>query len=133
MKQFNMRPDHPLRDGLKALETIPEPRILTIPTKLAFLVSAYCEQPGVKFCYDWMTEEPGGLVYMLAEREVYQYPKSDLAYFSKKYGINTLFIEKKYLPKATGFGIRYALDKLDLLYENEVYSIHRLTPKDGNS
>ncbi len=130
-KLLRDRPPEPLKGALDAMASVPSPRILTIPMKLAFLAISHNQVPDAKYCLDWLTEVPGGFDYMLAEREVYQYPKTDLSYFSGKYGINTILVEKRHLAKAAGLAIHYSFDGCDLLYENETYCVYRRPPSEG--
>lgn len=126
LKQFSMQPEPFLKQILKELLKIQKPKVLTIPTELALLVSSYHDDPEAQYCYDWMLEDNGGLRYMLEERHVYQYPTSDLNYFVKKYGINTIIVLKKKLERARDFDIDYDLSAFKALYENEEYQVYQL-------
>lgn len=132
LKQFSMQPEPLLNQALKELRKIQKPKVLTIPTELAYLFSGYHDDPEAKYCYDWMLEDKGGLRYMLDERHVYQYPKSDLNYFVRKYGVNTIIVLKKKMERAHQFDIHYDLNAFKTLFENEEYHIYqRISQGDG--
>lgn len=123
---LSIKPGETLASVLGVVDKLDHPRILTIPTKLAYLVSAYSNHPKAAYCYDWISQEKTGFRYMLDEREVYQFPKRDLDYFIGKYGINLLIVDQFSLRKAQELKIDYGLDKRELLMQNDDYRVYKL-------
>ncbi len=124
LSQLVTKPDDKLKPVLEMLGNMREPRIMTIPTRLAYIVSTYLDHNNASYCYDWITQDGSGYQYMIKERERYQYPMTNLRYYTEKYKVNTFIVSKKSLAKARDQNIQYDFSKSLLLMENDLYMVY---------
>jgi len=101
-------------------------RILSIPTKLSFKLSA-CSHDNLVFYYQFLTEKKiDGFKRQHEDEHLYNFIKPDFDYFIQTYQIDTFVVEKKALKKSKRkHKINYSFTNLKLVFENEEYLIYQ--------
>lgn len=96
--------------------------ILTVPIKMAFQLSY--EDLGANSYYYRAINVPGeGFAYLERDLAWFEMPRPDLRYFSEKYGIDTVVVDKSFLPRAEGRGVVYPLEDYETLFENNQFLV----------
>ncbi|MFC1936378.1 hypothetical protein ACFLYP_01790 [Chloroflexota bacterium] len=103
-------------------------RLLAIPTKWNFKIAFQLSNTDAMFYFDNITNERklDGIRYMDEEHVVLHYVNSDFDFFSKKYNINTLAIQKAALSNANKFGIDYDFSDRIKIFENEDFLVFEI-------
>jgi hypothetical protein len=116
---------HALIDYLKGRNGL---RMLSIPTKWNFKIAFYLADSDVVFYFDNISRKDkiDGIKYMEEDHVSLSFVKPDMQYFSRKYGINTVVVDKNALPSAEEFGIHYVFKNEDKLFENEDYIVYKV-------
>jgi hypothetical protein len=101
-------------------------RILSIPTKLSFKLSA-CSYDHMAFYHHFITEgKIDGFKRQQHDELLYNFIIPDFDYFIKTYNINTFVVEKKALKKSKKrHGIDYSFSNLKLVFNNPEYLVYQ--------
>ncbi|MCB2108372.1 MAG: hypothetical protein KDE14_11765 [Rhodobacteraceae bacterium] len=104
-----------------------EIRVLTLPVKLSFLLSAELGDPRIKFHHLWMIAKSGGQGFEYMERDFpgYLLPRVDLEYFAKNYRIYYFVVEKRGLVPQ----LVERLANYPCVYQNDAFAILVTIPR----
>jgi len=118
--------DQNFKELMEFLNAKEQRRVLSIPTKLNFKLSA-CSHDNLAFYYQFLTEEKiDGFKRQQEDEQLYNFIKPDFDYFIQNYQIDTFVVEKKALKKSNiKHKINYSFTNLKLVFENEEYLIYR--------
>lgn len=114
-----------LKGVVNFLESSAPQRIITIPLKTAYAISAL-SKPKHKYYYNLFYEQGRGLEYQNEDIVYFQLIRPDFDYFQKKYGITMLVTNKKRVEFAKTKDIDYKLHDKKPLYENANYAVYRV-------
>jgi hypothetical protein len=117
--------DKNLKGVIEFLNQSQPNRIITVPVKMAYVVSALSE-PKHKFYYNLFYEKGKGLQYQSEDVVYFQLIRPDIAYFQKKYGITRLIVQKDRVKFAKTKGIDYNLNGRKPVYENDSYAVYQV-------
>jgi len=101
-------------------------RILTIPAKYSFGLSYQLNGTGALFYHMFIDGAGKGFRYMEEDLASYNWPRSDLEYFQRKYGINLVVMVKKQVEAAEKRGFSYKLRSNERIFENGEYEVYGL-------
>ena len=117
--------DNDLKEVVDFLEKSGPQRIITIPVKTAYAISALTK-PKHQYYYNLFYEEGRGLEYQNEDIIYFQLIRPEIDYFYKKYKISMLITHKKRVEFAKTKGIDYKLHDKKPLYENANYAVYRV-------
>jgi len=119
--------DHNFNELMEFLNAQEQKRVLSIPTKLNFKLSA-CSHDNLDFYYQFLTEgKIDGFKRQQEDEHLYNFIKPDFDYFIQNYQIDTFVIEKKALKKSRRkHKINYSFTNLKLVFDNEEYLIYQI-------
>lgn len=129
--------DPHMLDVIKALEsqkrTGAELRVVAYPSKLSYQIACMAPQLGARFVHLWMCEKSGGLRDMENDFPEYFFPRKDLDFYHRKYGVSLCVLGTNYLNPPGGQFTQ--IGGFPVLYQNKKYAILRLVappPISGN-
>jgi hypothetical protein len=108
--------------SLSFLDDLRGRRILAIPVKLGFLLS-YESQSDNTYYYRAINMPGKGFKYLEQDLSWFEMPRPDFAHFYETYGIDTVVLDKQFLPRAMNRGIHYPVDRYETIVENDRYLV----------
>ncbi len=129
-KPFSDKDDEKIAEHIQNFE---EPqKILVVPLKSSFVLSAKVDRPSIKFYHQWVSNGDSGFAYQQQDSESYNWPRREFAYFWEKYGVDTVVVRRNSLTKEKLEQLIAAND-WPKTYENEEYTVYRKQQAVGNS
>lgn len=118
-------PEKTLDDLISFLTEKENLRVLSIPTKLVFLLSYHSSNKGTMFYHHLITgDKLDGFKYMEEDEIIYNYIKPDFSYFKEKYRITTVVVDKRVVEAISKKGILYNFNEMRAVYENHDYAVY---------
>lgn len=105
-------------------------RVLTIPMKLSFQLAALSEAAN-SFYYKFSLHETRGMKHRDSEMPWMDFPRTDLEFFNREYGVNALVVDKDFLAKRNDQGLEYDLSDWQPVYEDETHILYEY--RDGSA
>ncbi len=102
-------------------------RVLCIPTKISFKIATALDHSDTLFYYNFVTKDIDGFQYMKDDMVAYRFVRPDFNYFSQKYAINTLVVQKSDLIVVHRQGIDYNFEALNKVFENDEYVVYTIS------
>jgi len=118
--------DQNFKELLEFLNAKAQRRVLSIPTKLNFKLSA-CSHDNLAFYYQFLTENKiDGFKRQQEDEMLYNFVRPDFDYFIQNYDIDTIVVEKRALKKSKRkHKIDYAFSDLQLAFNNSDYLVYQ--------
>jgi len=111
---------------LKFLKTLDERKLLCIPLKMSYLLSALGSGKHT-FYHPSFYKSGDGMKHAEIDWIRYPLPIADFSHFKREYGVDTLVIDIPYTNNAELKDLaRYDLDSLSMIYEDPYYRVYDL-------
>ncbi|MCP3678305.1 MAG: hypothetical protein GY721_12155 [Deltaproteobacteria bacterium] len=99
-------------------------KVLTLPPKLSFKISALSNNHDIKYYYRFINQPQRGFRYIEEDSVEFEVIKPDLDSIIQKYNINTIVTDNDYLETVQKRGIHYTLERYKLGFKNKEYTVY---------
>jgi hypothetical protein len=126
-KALRIEENKNLEQILEFLKSKSEGRVLSIPTKLNFILGYFISN-SLKFYYQFIVEDKiNGFKKQCEDEIVYNYIIPDFEHFIDKYMVNIIVVEKKAIRASKKkYNLDYNFSKFKITLENEEFLIYEL-------